>query len=155
MKSQYCKDCGVLLGPDHFLAELRNHLPARFLERAPGLRCEKCAREYHRLTRKASQNMTDATVICEWMESKPDPQAMGGFDWWTLACGRSGMVWVAQRLTLDMLHLVEARLTDEQWRAYQLRLGYNFRSEKPYIRCMIHADAPTKIGALAAVLRHA
>ena len=88
--------------------------------------------------------MTDEEVICQWMEQfyhfpeNPAPR------------------WIhRQDLTLDALHEVEARLTDAQWRKYLEALVPRSLSGWTELKDAAYADAPTRIKALAAVLREA
>ncbi len=111
--------------------------------------------------------LSDAEVICTWME--PKPSLNGGpvsdchkspREWWAAAPreGRERSVlysrkWAPCRLTLDALHEVEARLTEEQWRRYQHVLALP-DGEEALTNCqLIHASAVWKIRALAATLR--
>jgi hypothetical protein len=98
--------------------------------------------------------MTDAEVICEFMEPKPTtPQPVGLYDespggWWTLHPDG----WVPNCDSLDRLREVEARLTEEQWLRYVDAL-IDHMPEFPRKGEIIHASAEQKIAALAAVIR--
>lgn len=84
--------------------------------------------------------MTDAEVICTFMEPKPDPEEL--------------RLWLPGSLTLDALWEVEERLTAEQFAAYIERLedGWDINGlARDY--GLVHARAEQKIKALAAVLR--
>lgn len=105
--------------------------------------------------------MTDEEVICEFMEPKPVGEAPlsctyrgdllsdGGF--WQ--ADEYTTVWHRSELTLDRLHEVEARLTDEQARQYHQLL--NESPDWEIHNYLWHAKAEQKIAALAAVLRAA
>lgn len=124
--------------------------------------------------------ITDAELICEWMESRPDYGLMypdyersritenrlrseggwwkGYFDWtppgtWNV---------VAVDLTLDRLHEVEARLSDEQKHRYvDLMCGGRSLGKMINLQQFDYADAfgflsataAQKIAALAQVIR--
>jgi hypothetical protein len=96
--------------------------------------------------------LTDEEIICAWMDE------------------RATHAWVLKRqggkpipivdLTLIAVREVEARLTEEQWSGYITTI----QGEPPWTstrddfdnnRCksLLHADAPTRIKALAAILR--
>ena len=100
---------------------------------------------------------TDEEVICEWMEpdyrktyaNAGDPSKGG---WWK----RGQICWFRVDLTLDRLHEVEARLSDEQWQQYREELCFAWQAMEPHYdlaKMYIHATAATKIAALAAVIR--
>jgi hypothetical protein len=62
------------------------------------------------------------------------------------------------RLTLDALHEVEARLTDEQWGAYREWFMVDHQMDRhrvPFGTYLLHASSEQKIKALAEVLRAA
>lgn len=97
--------------------------------------------------------MTDKEFICQFMETKPDPNTHGGTcrspkGWW-FWYGK----WETTKLTLDALWEVEERLTDEQWQEYDAELGGSTTSVLSPNFGMIHATAEQKIKALASVLR--
>ena len=103
-----------------------------------------------RQSRKAlSPLKRDAEVIRRWMQGCYPWPAEGHLRYW----------WTVDPLTLDALHEVEARLTDEQWKRYVPRFdAYStmpssnwFTLSKPFL----HATAEQKIAALAAVIREA
>ena len=108
--------------------------------------------------------MTDAETICDFMEPRPDK---GPFDfhpwlgstpdgWWLSTSGWDlDATWKPRSLSLDALHLVEARLKDEQFWQYVLRLipRRTMASSEAGMRALIHATADQKIKALAAVIR--
>ena len=105
--------------------------------------------------------MTDAEVICTWMESRPvshfegdlmgyvgPPPFVSPHGWWHDISNK----WVPRPLTLDALWKVEERLTDEQAAHYATRLV----SVLPLLgraAWVWHATTEHKIVALAAVLR--
>lgn len=111
--------------------------------------------------------LTDAEVIATWMEPKPplsvaelvearasDPTVPYP-QWWTPG---NHWEWTPRELTLDRLHLVEGRLGDDlgSWREYlELLLRPVAHSSNAWIHfgAMAHADAPTKISAIATILR--
>jgi hypothetical protein len=98
--------------------------------------------------------MTDEEIICTWME--PKPKGGIGYEnrWWTVP-NNPGMRVSPVYLTLNILHKVEARLTDEQaWRYDEaLAEGMKSQPERGSSIFVWHADAPTRIKALAQVLR--
>lgn len=98
--------------------------------------------------------LSDAEVVCTFMELKPMPIAgfkrvyAAGAKWWAYREDE----WEPAALTLDALHEVEARLTESQWKAY----GENVVRETTagyWPRNLLHASAEEKIRALATVLR--
>lgn len=119
--------------------------------------------------------MTDAEVICEWMEPKPansdgltEPLDCGWMSspggWWVE--GPRGEAIQPRDLALDALWEVEERLIrllkgrwlDLEYREYRAYEGkWDIGSAKlpkdTPLRWIWHADAPTRITALAAVLR--
>ena len=111
--------------------------------------------------------MTDEEVICMWMEPNADSRSDNDFEWWGQSWKKGERTLFPRKLDLDALHEVEGRLTDEQWKFYdqQLETGvwpapqevyWNSHQamETLYLRrLMIHADAPTRIKALASMLR--
>lgn len=99
---------------------------------------------------KSGLSLTDAEVICSWMEARPGPNTihiLRGADWWLWWGGE----WTPIDLGLDQLHEVEARLSDEQWDAYEESFDRVILWGMK--RSLLHADAPAKIRALAATLR--
>ena len=101
--------------------------------------------------------MSDAKVICGWMEPNPrshtrSRDSSGG--WWRLiGCERATGHWEPTRyLTLDALHEVEARLTPVQQFIY---LGNLLQGQDPPSPMWFttHATAEQKIKALAQVIR--
>lgn len=93
-------------------------------------------------------NATDAEVICGWMEPQPS------YAWWKWEHG----AWAPGNLSLDRLHLVEAKLTDPMWRVYWGILEEAWAmSESALARewYAVHASAEVKLAALAAVIREA
>ena len=54
--------------------------------------------------------------------------------------------------SLDALHLVEARLTDEQWQRYKSMTVINGNLGEIYWKRLLHASAADKLKALAVVL---
>lgn len=95
--------------------------------------------------------LSNEEVICTFMEPKPRftevPDVSVG-RWW---------VWFADAnepiaLTLDRLHLVEARLTN-QWGSYVNEMLKDNPSVWTEAKLLLHATAEQKIRALASVLR--
>jgi hypothetical protein len=73
--------------------------------------------------------------------------------WWTcVRVGRNELRYVPQPLDLDAIHLVEAKLSEEQRIGYMLELSKGGPPEKGYWR-LIHASAEVKLRCLAAVIR--
>lgn len=121
-----------------------------------------------------AEGMTDQEVIATWMGgTKPKATDIRDYDqpkWWTAmfefdAHSRvvpGSRIWTPRNLTLDALHEVEARLSDEQWRAYRksaIRGGW-YRDDwcvqhdhTTMFQSACHASAEQKITALASVLR--
>ncbi len=117
--------------------------------------------------------MTDAEVICQWMEPKPPDQLTGqsGISeggWWKRRWSVRGQQfkhWPNDDKTdsLDTLREVEAKLTDAQAAKYNSRLDWVMREPNLIDRddhhltiaetSIWHATAEQKIAALAAVLR--
>jgi hypothetical protein len=105
--------------------------------------------------------LSDAEVICSWME--PRPTSLRG--WWRSSAGRW---WIRRKRgtvphnrvnTLDALWEVQERLTSEQWRLYrrEFRLAVE-REDGTFplgerVHDYLHATPKQKIEALAAVLR--
>jgi len=108
----------------------------------------------------------DEEVICEFMEPRPldgNGERVEPADvfWW----GYSYQVlpkpdgtgkefhwqWHPKGLTLDLLHLVESRLTEEQRMDYWLNLSQGGPPQTGYWR-IVHVTAEQKITALAKVL---
>lgn len=93
--------------------------------------------------------MTDAEVICAFMESRPPANTIHvqrGADWWLWWGGE----WTPIDLTLDALWKVEERLrlgSQEERRSYR-----NFGRSIPAAQKW-HATPEQKIAALAVVLR--
>ena len=103
-------------------------------------------------------NITDAEVICTFMEPFPGPGDRRESDWWPINTGQSGLGPFrrrARKLDLDALHEVETRLTDKQQWDYSDLLVKSvwkvYGSEATFP--VIHASAADKIKALATVLR--
>ncbi len=112
--------------------------------------------------------MSDEEIICGWMEPNPysrtrSRDSEGG--WWRLIgwYRKTGTWHPRMDWTLDALHLVEKRLTDEQWFAYCAEFAVanlpeptsnpGYKETVAWDRAHLHADAKQKIKALAAVLR--
>lgn len=99
--------------------------------------------------------MTDAEIICEFMEPRPSGYASGkGMKWWYPSAGyvSTAPFPVAPiELDLDALWLVEDKLSDEQWQEYA-SLMMDPSGER-HTRFLIHATPAQKISALARVLR--
>ena len=110
--------------------------------------------------------LTDEEVLCEFMEPKnglPDLAdfrgdfSPGGWwitDWHPLRKNK----WLPRRqITLNECHEIEGRLTEDQWRKYETALSPMpvklIRLFGSITLSFIHADAQTKIKALAEVLR--
>ena len=103
-------------------------------------------------------SLSDAEVLATFMEARCPP----GFDpgtvsfggWWYTNGQRKLEPWDID--SLDRLHIIEERLTDDQWRSYEvwfygvIHYGGVFMSLP---RMFLHATAEQKITALAAVLR--
>ncbi len=105
---------------------------------------------------------TDAEVVCEWMSAMPS-MSVGEWgrnnewepDWWEAHEEIAGE-WQPLELDLDALHLVEERLSEERWEAYTkllLEPVQQYSDPAKYWRTLIHADSPTKLAALASVIR--
>ena len=101
--------------------------------------------------------ITDAEVICDFME--PKPQLPICSDWWYPS--KVGG-WLNPQLTLDRLWVVEKKLTDQYRHRYIDRiLGRSLRSmidmqQFDYADSfvdLVNATAEQKIKALAAVIR--
>lgn len=109
--------------------------------------------------------MTDAEILCGFMEKRPEAgpwshrpwRSLSRGGWWTASDDRNPDtapdVWFPVALTLDRLRLVEARLTDMQWLLYQTALSGDTPEDQVRWRDLIHASAEQKITALAAVLK--
>lgn len=104
--------------------------------------------------------MTNEEIICEFMEPRSHerpgqttPKALLGSPWWDWAISYGAF---PKSLTLDRLHEVEARLTDEQWVNYiaELLLG-TYDDITGTHRRLVHASTTQKIKALASVLKGA
>ena len=99
--------------------------------------------------------MTNEEKICEWMDPVPGfrgvdyPYSVKG--WWIREAGEEKH---PAPLTLDRLHEVEARLSDEQWDTYAELLHDQWAKDplRGLWRYYIHATAAQKIAALAAVI---
>jgi hypothetical protein len=115
-----------------------------------------------------ASKLTDEEVLATFMEPKPtfsdDPGIVSEDGWWWMGTGG----WEPLSDSLDDCHNVEARLTDTQWAKYERqffrgcqvvtetceRCGKKTIRRRPIsMRRILHADAPTKIAALAQVLR--
>jgi len=76
--------------------------------------------------------------------------------WWEWRSPRVGAKWPGERgpstkvNSLDALHEVEARLTDEQWIDYGNDLVHQTPVDQ-FARGLVHADATTRIRALAPI----
>lgn len=100
--------------------------------------------------------LTDAAMIAMFMQSRPEdgsgPVVVTPVSqWWDYAYEvRGGLFhwkWYAKTPDLNSLHLVEAKLSPDQWKEYCK--GFH---DKP-LWYTLHADAPTRIAGLAEVLR--
>ena len=110
--------------------------------------------------------LSDAAVICAFMENKPARgpwsqrpwHSVSPAGWWVASEDRNVFTapneWFPIKLTFDRLWEVEERLTGNQWDRYwgHLRDGV-YANGQPYLRGLIHATAADKIAALANVLR--
>jgi hypothetical protein len=118
--------------------------------------------------------LSDAEIICAWMEPKPPTGMQSGLYahrwspnrvWWhTYSASRQTEPvetpwvvneWEPRPMNLDALWKVEERLTDCQMSTYERELNHAVLHAKPRPRCWYiwHADKPARIKALAAVLR--
>jgi hypothetical protein len=108
--------------------------------------------------------MSDEEVICTFMSPKPElpPYWSTGWPqnrWWLLMqTDAGGMAWHPRLLDLDTLWQVEERLTDEhRWDYKDLLVEMLCNGASALIDDrtwnVIHADALTRIKALAAILR--
>lgn len=112
--------------------------------------------------------MTNEEIICGWMQPRPrDGDAEDDGKWWrshnTAICFGEHWITVPADLTLDRLHEVEARLTDEQWEGYIGILAgvpikralstHDYYLDHMDERELVHATAEQKIKALAEVIR--
>ena len=103
--------------------------------------------------------LSDAEIVCSFMEPKPDAARVEN-DWWTdeiqLIRGEHRSEVVPVDLTLDRLWLVEEQLDDQLWYDYCLSLdgliGYKVTTTSLF-RSYVHVSAEQKIKALAAILR--
>ncbi len=104
--------------------------------------------------------MDDNEVLCTWMTGPaPKVPPPGGIydgmelfkksDWWEVSPHGD---WRTKRITLNECHLIEARLSGEMRLDYMLGLTNGGPPEQGYWM-LVHADAPTKVRCLAAVLR--
>jgi hypothetical protein len=123
-----------------------------------------CNRKY--LGGEMPDELSDAEVLCGFMEARPmDIPVVGGSVWWPLVGNisptRKPVLEVCHKIEkLGLLHLIEKRLTAEQWVDYFDGLSGQPPREKPpcgyayeLSKRLIHATADQKIKALAAVLR--
>ena len=106
--------------------------------------------------------MSDEEVICGFMEPKPEHNpseyVLGEIyrTWWVRSIGNTWRPllddeFCSQFEKLGRLHEVEARLTEEQWCAYQCAAISAKWGDVFGLIC--HASAGQKIRALASVLR--
>jgi len=115
--------------------------------------------------------VTDEEILCEFMESRPEPPKLGQylpaklspvkFWYWKVSLLDDGKIAGAWHpvlavqpgiIYLGYLHLIEERLTDGQWQSYYLWLRDGWEG-KEHPRRLLHATAQQKIKALAQVLR--
>lgn len=108
--------------------------------------------------------LSDAEVICQWMEPKPKTicgslehtAALRSIKWWIVkprgAHLGEPVDWTPCLLGLDRLHEIEAKLSEEQWLNYVDAL-ITLMPKFPRKGEIVHASAEQKIKALAAVLR--
>jgi hypothetical protein len=108
--------------------------------------------------------LSDEEIICTWMEPKPPESPCATNERSRLSFWRPQFTrhhepaWVPIRLTLDALWEVEERLIQEWRRTKKLvacarMVGYKHKLKGATVDNEWHADAPTRIKALAAVLR--
>ncbi len=103
--------------------------------------------------------MTDAEVICGFMEPKPgviEARVISKGGWWKSRwSSMQYRIWPYDDKTdsLDAMHEVEAKLTDEQWIRYRREFRVISPPRESHEECLIHLTAEQKIKALAAVLR--
>ena len=110
-----------------------------------------------------------ARRVCEFMEPMPEtvPDDAEDMDlagacvhsplgFWLCVGGYIAYAWEPCPLTLDRLHLVEERLTEEQWDRYR---AYFMQQAVPppvtsakYFRLIVNATADQKVMALAGVV---
>jgi hypothetical protein len=122
--------------------------------------------------------LPDEAVISTFMEPMPEQSpthfhpwssvSPGG--WWTTDIWAENDNWeplletCPERERLGILHEVEARLTDEQWKSYCTEFAVSnlpcpspcppsFEETVAWDRAHLHADATTRKVALAAVMR--
>lgn len=102
--------------------------------------------------------LSDAEVIAAFMEPKPQadpgqltPRHMLGSRWWDWSIGYGAF---PKALTLNECHLIESRLTKDQWTRYLAAMPI---SDMPFsitaLQVAVHLRADLKIAALASVLR--
>ncbi len=93
--------------------------------------------------------MKNDEIICRWMEPTLSKNS-GKWMLWT------GFNFLPRHLSLDALHEVEAKLTDEQWTEYRgwFMVEHSMAGHKvPLGSYLLHVTAEQKITALAAVLK--
>lgn len=101
--------------------------------------------------------LSDAEVLATFMEPRPGKEYWE-YDWdhtsepcwWSV--GRTGQ-WVPRDITLNECREIEARLADRQWREYIDAIVPVSGNIYDDCTAFLHADASTKIEALARVLR--
>lgn len=104
--------------------------------------------------------LTDAEIVAGFMEPKPEEvshRTIGDHSplmWWRccLRANPSRTTWDPTAITLNECRLVEARLSENQWEAYDQMLIKTLYTSAT-VRAAIHAPAETKLAALAAVIR--
>ena len=104
--------------------------------------------------------MTKEEIICGWMEPKPAEDQLVRVDgwwesrqgWWRFECPHQIL---PAELTLERLHEVEARFTDDQCAEFERALySVKLRTKpKPRIWFGWHTTADQKIKALVLILR--
>ena len=108
--------------------------------------------------------LNDAEIICGWMEPRPKDGSgpvvtTPDSRWWVYNYTSDGanFDWnfVLSTLTLDALHEVEARLTDQQGWFTRLLVPLPPITSMQYFRLVANATAEQKVKALAAVVREA
>jgi hypothetical protein len=132
---------------------------------------------------EAGPMTNDAEVICTWMEPKEtrrftDASVFGEVKtsnggWWEWRSPRTGAAWPGEYIAtpggLDRLHLVEARLSAEQWIRYRReiqlqiwdawdgdhpgQLGNLHMTQGELWNKLLHVTAEQKVAALAIALR--
>ena len=103
--------------------------------------------------------MSDAEVICNFMEIKPElpfyrtrsERSFGS--WWVMTGGQWGWEWWTCELTLDLLWEVEERLITLGYRAHIDNALSQEAWRDATAASLWHATAAQKIAALASVIK--